>query len=168
MKDEKRKEGQICYLTKEEMNDPHRVLQEFKDDVSIEAARKLIVAMRDVCSTTENIPYGDPKAREDLFYMTDKIIRFFEASYIQLGRITVQMNMGYYDTRYLTVFEKFGPRNLQGPPNRMPCISLYGYWLSEIGFNPGNNITVVSGPQQIFITSTKEWDERTRNAQKRA
>jgi len=168
MKDEKRKEGQIFYLTKEEMNDPHRVLQGFKEDVSIETVRKLIVSMRDVCSTTENIPYGDPKAREDLFYMTDKIIRFIEASFIQLGRINIQMNMGYKHTRHLRVFEKEVLKNIQGPPNKVPCISVYGQWLLELGFNPGDDITAVSGFRQIFITPTKEWDEKMHDAPKRA
>ncbi len=168
MKSEKRQEMQISYLTKEEMNDPHRVLQEFKEDLSIEAVRKLIVSMRDVCSTTENIPYGDPKAREDLFYVTDKMIRFFEASYLQMTGVNVRMKMDYHYTRHLTVFEKEVLKNIQGPPNTVPCISLYGRWLAELGFNPGNNVTVVSSPQQIFITHTKDWDEKMKAVKQRA
>src|SRR5262245_90921 len=103
MKDEKREEMQFCYLTKEEMNDPSRVIRGLTEDISLEAARKTIVSMRDVCSTTENVPYGDPKAREDLFYVTDKMLRLFEASYAQLNNASVVIQMGDTHTRQLTV-----------------------------------------------------------------
>jgi len=169
MKDEKRKEVQICYLTKEEMNDPQRVMKDFTDDLSLEAVRKLIVTMRDVCSTTENVAYSDPKAREDLFYVTDKMIRFFEASYIHLGRINVLIDIDYRRIRHLTVMEKeIFKKNVPGVSNTVPHISLYGKWLALAGFNPGNNVTVVSGHQQIYIVTTQDWEEKLDQVQMRA
>jgi len=168
MKEEKLQGAQLLYLNKRERNDPQRVLREFKEDLSIEAVRKVIISMRDVCSTTENVPYGDPKEREDLFYVTNKILRFFEASYIQLASITGQLYTGDVYSRQLTVFEKEILRNIQGVPNTVPCISLYGKWLSMLGFHPGNRVTVVGGPQQIFISMTKEWNEKMAEVKIRA
>jgi len=173
MKDEKRKEVRNCGLTKEEMTDPHRVLRDFKDDISFEAVRKMLFTMRDVCSTSENIPFGPPEARDDLFYMVNRMIRFIEASYLQLGRINVQMYMGSTYTRQLTVLEKEilkkdVLKNVKNVTHTVPHIALFGQWLAAAGFHPGDEVTIVSGEKKIFITISKEWDEKSQEARARA
>lgn len=168
MKDEKRKEVQFCYLTKEEQDDPSRVIKGFTEDISLEAARKTIVTMRDVCSTTENLPYDDPKAREDLFYVTDKMLRLFEASYAQQNKSSVIIQMADAHIRQLTVLEKQIFKNVKGVPNCVPCLYLYGKWLATAGFRPGVGVTIVTEQGRIFITRDSEWEEITSNAKLRA
>jgi hypothetical protein len=168
MKDEKGKVLQICYLTKEEMNDPTHVIREFTEDVSLEAVRKAIVAMRNICSTTENVPYGNPQAREDLFFVTDKMIRLFEACYVQQRMLRLEMNWDQTNTRQLKVLEKEVAKNIKDVPNKVPCISLWGRWLSLMGFKPGDEITVVSDHRKILITLTKDWDQKSQAVMLRA
>jgi len=168
MKEETRKEVQFCYLTKEEMNDPSQVIRGFAEDLSLEDVRKLIVSMRDVCSTTENVPYDDPKAREDLFYMTDKMLRFFEASYAQLNKVNVVIQMGDAHVRKLTVLEKQIFKNVKGVPNAVPCLYLFGKWLATAGFLPGVEVTIISEQGRIFITKSREWAEITSSVRLRA
>jgi len=173
MKEEKRKEAQTTSLTKEEMTDPQGVLNDFKDDISLETIRHILFTMRDVCSISENIPYSTPEGREDLFYLVNRIIRFFEASYIQLGRINVQMYMGALYTRQLTVLEKEilkknVLKTVKSVSRTVPHISLFGQWLAEAGFRPGDEVTIVSGDKKIFITISKDWDEKSKEAKARA
>lgn len=173
MKDEKRKEVRTCGLTKEEMTDPHRVLRDFKDDISFEAIRRMLLTMRNVCSTSENVPFGPPEARDDLFYVVDRVIRFIEASYIQLGRINVQMYMGSTYTRQLTVLEKEVLKkdvlkNTRSVSNTVPHIALFGQWLAAAGFHPGDEVTIVSGEKKIFITISKDCEEKSQEAKARA
>lgn len=168
MKDEKRKEAQICYLTLEELNDPSRIVREFTEDVSLEDARKLIVNMRETCSTTENARYGNPKAREDLFYVTDKMLRLFEACYIQQRRIRFVMQWEHAHTRQLKVLEKQVLRNIPGVPNTVPCIMLFGKWLASAEFKPGDDVTIIAERKKILITSSLEWDEKSNDVRLRA
>ena len=168
MKDEKRKEVQFCYLTKEEMNDPSGVIKGFTEDISLEAARKTIVTMRDVCSTTDNIPYGDPKAREDLFYVTDKMLRFFEASYVVQKKANFPIQMKEACIRRLRVLEKGILKNVSGVPNTVPCLSLYGRWLASAGFYPGSEVTIATEQEQMFIATARKWDEIINSAKQRA
>jgi hypothetical protein len=168
MKDEKRKEAKVCYLNEAEINDPYHVLQEFAEDVSLEAVRKLIVTMREICSITENVAFNNPKDREDLFYVTDKMIRFFEASYLELKKLSVRMIWDHPVTRQLKVFEKHILKNVKGVPNTVPYLPLFGKWLATAGFTPGNTVTVVSEYQKLFITLTSEWDKAKNKLQLRA
>lgn len=168
MKEETRKEAKVCYLNEAEISDPYRVLQEFTDDVSLEAVRKLIVTMREICSITENVAFNNPKDREDLFYVTDKMIRFFEASYLELKKLSVRVSWSHPVTHQLKVFERTTVRHAKGDTHTVPCISLFGKWLASIGFSPGSTVTVVSEYQKLFITLTSEWDKAKTQLQLRA
>lgn len=168
MNDEKRIEGQICYLNESEMNDPNRVLKAFVEDVSLDAVRDLIVTMRKVCSTTENVTYDDPKTREDLFYVTDKMIRFFEASFIEQKKITVRVMWERPVIHQLRVIEKPVLKNVSGVPNTVPCIMLYGKWLATAGFHPGKEITVITEQQKMYITTSREWNKQISTVKARA
>jgi len=159
---------QICYLTQDETDDPSPVLRDFTDDLSLEAVRKLIVTMRNVCSTTDNVTFGDPKAREDLFYVTDRMIRFFEASYIQQKRANFLIQMDGAQIRHLKVVEKRVLRNIPGVPNTVPSLYLYGQWLALAEFLPGNDVTIVAERRKMFITPSSDWEAVTNSVKMRA
>lgn len=165
---QKRKEAQICYLTEGEMNDPCGIIRGFTEDLSLEAARKLIVTMREICSTTENVIFGDAKVREELFYVTDKIIRLFEACYVHQRRIRFEMHGEGAQARQLKVLEKHVLKNVTGAPNTVPYIPLFGRWLALANFNPGTAIAVVAEKEKIFITTSKAWGEKANEARMRA
>jgi len=162
-------EVQFCTLTKEELNNPYLILREFIEDVSFATIRNLIVTMRDICITTENVFYGDAQSREDLLYVTQKMIRFFEASYAQLradmgsvGKIIkpdFDPKGEFTDMRQLRVSERSFFKRSQGGPLVLPCITLLGKWLSIAGFHPGDEITIASKFQTLLITMNREWDK---------
>jgi|GEM_PF-3045051 len=179
MREEKKEqELQICSLTKAETDNPYLILREFVEDVSLAAIRNMIVTMRDICITTENVFYGDHTSREDLLYVTQKMIRFFEAAYIQLkkdiapaGKIIqghFEANEQYADLYSVRVTERtFFKRSKSGPAS-FPCITLMGKWLAVAGFHPGDEITIASKFQTLLITMSREWDQTSNEFKLRA
>lgn len=160
---------QFCTLTKEELNDPCLIMREFVEDLSLAAIRNLIVTMRDICITTENVFYGDHKSREDLLYVTHKVLRFFEASYAQLRAEMAPVGKlikadfdqpgQYTDVRQILVSERTFFKRSKGGPQVLPCITLLGKYLAIAGFHPGDEITIASKFQTLLITMNREWDK---------
>ena len=163
-----RKQMQIFHLSEEEKRDPKSVLRSFADDISLAEVRALITQMRDLCTTTSNVTYGDPKAREDLFFVTQKILRFFEASYLQINNPTFQLTMHAHahQSRMLRILEKEFFGKSPGGGHIVPSLQLYGKWMAEVGFTPGKEVQVISEPNYIFITPAEEWQKITAAVQK--
>lgn len=161
-------ESLFCNLTEEEISNPSPILKEFVDEVSLIELRKLIVAMRDLCIMNDKVIYGGEKVRADFFAFTQEIIRFFEAAYIQInkGSQPDETVPGHdflvrekcIDVHCARVMERrFFKRSKTGAFS-IPCITLLGRWLSEAGFNPGDEITIVSNPHRLLITKSKKLD----------
>ncbi len=169
---------QFHTLTKEELNDPSFIMREFVEDVSLAAIRNLIVTMRDICLTTENVFCGDAQSREDLLYVTQKMTRFFEASYAHFKANMTSLNKPITsdfaeqspctDVRLLRVSERSFFKRSKGGPIVLPCITLFGKWLSGAGFHPGDEIAIAGTFQTLLITMNREWDKDQGDFKQRA
>ncbi|MDO6430926.1 hypothetical protein Q4E93_10030 [Flavitalea sp. BT771] len=159
----------IRHLTPEEINNSYLIMREFVEDVSPSAILDMIVTMQDICLTTENVFCGDHKSREDLLYVTRKLIRFIEAAYIQLRANTAQTGKiikpnfdhkgQFTDTRQLRVSDRTFFKRAKTGPIKVPCITLLGKWLALAGFSPNDEITIASKWQTLLITMNREWDK---------
>lgn len=161
-----KKAMQIFHLSEEEKRNPKSVLSGFIDDISLHEVRTLITKMRDICTTTSNLTYGDPKAREDLFFVTQKVLRFFEAAYLLLENPSLQIVFQAQQSRTLKVLEKefFGKNKLGG--HFVPFLQLYGNWMAEAGFTPGKQVQVISEPNFIFLSTVEQWQKMIANVGK--
>lgn len=171
-------ESLFCNLSKEEISNPFPLLKEFVEGVSLTEIRKLIVAMTDLCIMSDEVIYGGEKVRADLLAFTQEIIRFFEAAYIQINKGLHSEETVYQtdskveekcvDIHYMRVMERKFFKRAKSGAFSIPCITLLGRWLAQAGFNPGDEITIVSNPYTLLITKSKKLDPDSRECKIRA
>ena len=170
-------ESLFCNLTKEEISNPFPLLKEFVEGVSLSEVRKLIVAMRDLCIKSDKVIYGGEKVRENVLAFTQEFIRFFEAAYIHINKglqsaeavlqtdcFAKEKCIGIHHVRVMerTYFKR------SKSAFSIPCITLLGRWLVQAGFNPGDEIAIVSNPETLVITKSKKPDPSSGECEIRA
>lgn len=154
-----KKTVEIFHLSEEEKRNPKSVLTAFGDDISLHEVRTLIIKMRDICTTTSNLTYGDAKAREDLFFVTLKILRFFEAAYLMINIPTMDIPVQLQQSHQLKIMEKqlFSKNPHYG--STVPFLQLYGKWMADAGFTPGKQVEIISEPNFIILALAEEWQK---------